>query len=63
MKVRIRTIVLGIFLQEDRLLVFRGRRSGAGMLSSTARLGGGIEFGEYGHQALSVRSAKNWAPR
>ena len=48
---RIRTIVLGIFRQEDRLLVFEGSDPARDIVFYRP-LGGGIEFGEYGHQAL-----------
>ena len=42
---RIRTIVLGIFLHEDRLLVFRGDDPARDVVFYRP-LGGGIEFGE-----------------
>jgi ADP-ribose pyrophosphatase YjhB (NUDIX family) len=42
---RIRTIVLGIFLHEGRLLVFRGDDPSRGVVFYRP-LGGGIEFGE-----------------
>ena len=42
---RIRTIVLGIFLHEDRLLVFRGDDPSRDVVFYRP-LGGGIEFGE-----------------
>jgi len=42
---RIRTIVLGIFLHEDRLLVFRGDDTARDVIFYRP-LGGGIEFGE-----------------
>ena len=42
---RIRTIVLGIFLHEDRLLVFRGDDPSRDVIFYRP-LGGGIEFGE-----------------
>lgn len=48
---QIRTIVLGIFRHEDRLLVFEGYDPIRGA-TFYRPLGGGIEFGEYGHQAL-----------
>ena len=48
---RIRTIALGIFLHEGRLLVFRGDDPARDVVFYRP-LGGGIEFGEYGHQAL-----------
>ena len=48
---KIRTIVLGIFLHEGRLLVFRGDDPSRDIVFYRP-LGGGIEFGEYGHQAL-----------
>ena len=49
---KIRTIVLGIFLHEGRLLVFRGDDPSRDVVFYRP-LGGGIEFGEYGHQALA----------
>ena len=49
---QIRTIVLGIFQHEGRLLVFEGYDPIRG-LTFYRPLGGGIEFGEYGHQALA----------
>ncbi len=48
---QIRTIVLGIFQHEGRLLVFEGYDPIRG-ITFYRPLGGGIEFGEYGHQAL-----------
>lgn len=48
---QIRTIVLGIFQHEGRLLVFEGNDPIRG-ITFYRPLGGGIEFGEYGHQAL-----------
>ena len=42
---RIRTIVLGIFLHEDRLLVFRGDDPARDVVFYRP-LGGGVEFGE-----------------
>ena len=42
---KIRTIVLGIFLHEDRLLVFRGDDPARDVVFYRP-LGGGIEFGE-----------------
>lgn len=48
---QIRTIVLGIFRHEGRLLVFEGYDPVRGA-TFYRPLGGGIEFGEYGHQAL-----------
>jgi ADP-ribose pyrophosphatase YjhB (NUDIX family) len=48
---QIRTIVLGIFQYEGRLLVFEGYDPMDG-LTFYRPLGGGIEFGEYGDQAL-----------
>lgn len=49
---KIRTIVLGIFLHEERLLVFRGEDPTRDVVFYRP-LGGGIEFGEYSHQALA----------
>ncbi len=48
----IRTIVLGIFRHEGRLLVFEGHDPIRGV-TFYRPLGGGVEFGEYGHQALA----------
>jgi ADP-ribose pyrophosphatase YjhB (NUDIX family) len=48
---KIRTIVLGIFQHDGRLLVFEGYDPADG-LNFYRPLGGGIEFGEYGDQAL-----------
>ena len=48
---QIRTIVLGIFRHEDRLLVFEGYDP-IRDVTFYRPLGGGIEFGEYGRQAL-----------
>ena len=48
---KIRAIVLGIFRHEGRLLVFKGHDPIEGD-TFYRPLGGGIEFGEYGHQAL-----------
>lgn len=48
---KIRTIVLGIFLHEDRLLVFEGGATATGRIFYRP-LGGGIEFGEQSHQAF-----------
>lgn len=48
----IRTIVLGIFRHEGRLLVFEGCDPIRGV-TFYRPLGGGVEFGEYGHQALA----------
>ncbi len=49
---QIRTIVLGIFQHEGRLLVFEGYDP-IRDITFYRPLGGGIEFGEYGHQALA----------
>lgn len=49
---QIRTIVLGIFQHEGRLLVFEGHDPIRG-ITFYRPLGGGVEFGEYGHQALA----------
>jgi ADP-ribose pyrophosphatase YjhB (NUDIX family) len=48
---KIRTIVLGIFLHEDRLLVFRGDDPARDVVFYRP-LGGGIEFGERSADAL-----------
>jgi 8-oxo-dGTP pyrophosphatase MutT (NUDIX family) len=48
---QIRTIVLGIFRDAGRLLVFEGHDPGDGA-TFYRPLGGGIEFGEYGDQTL-----------
>lgn len=48
---RIRTIVLGIFLHRGRLLVFRGDDPERDVVFYRP-LGGGIEFGERGREAL-----------
>lgn len=48
---QIRTIVLGIFRHEGRLLVFEGHDPIRGV-TFYRPLGGGVEFGEYGHDAL-----------
>lgn len=48
---KIRTIVLGIFLHNDRLLVFRGEDPERDVVFYRP-LGGGIEFGERGCDAL-----------
>jgi ADP-ribose pyrophosphatase YjhB (NUDIX family) len=48
---RIRTIVLGIFLHEDRLLVFRGDDPARDVVFYRP-LGGGVEFGERSADAL-----------
>ncbi len=48
---QIRTIVLGVFLHEGRLLVFEGYDP-VRDVTFYRPLGGGVEFGEYGHQAL-----------
>jgi len=47
-----RTIVLGIFRHEGCLLVFEGHDPIRGV-TFYRPLGGGVEFGEYGHQALA----------
>ncbi len=49
---RIRTIVLGIFLHEGRLLVFRGDDPSRGVVFYRP-LGGGIEFGERSTDAFT----------
>lgn len=48
---KIRVIVLGIFLHEDRLLVFRGEDSARDIVFYRP-LGGGIEFGEHSREAF-----------
>jgi ADP-ribose pyrophosphatase YjhB (NUDIX family) len=48
---KIRTIVLGIFLHEDRLLVFRGDDPSRDVVFYRP-LGGGIEFGERSSEAF-----------
>lgn len=48
---KIRTIVLGIFLHDNRLLVFRGDDPERGVVFYRP-LGGGIEFGERGCDAF-----------
>ena len=48
---KIRTIVLGIFLHEDRLLVFRGEDPARDVVFYRP-LGGGIEFGEPSRDAF-----------
>ncbi|MCX6029595.1 MAG: NUDIX domain-containing protein [Chloroflexi bacterium] len=53
---KIRTIVLGIFLHEGRLLVFEGGDPATGRIFYRP-LGGGIEFGEQSHQAF-VRESR-----
>lgn len=49
---QIRTIVLGIFQHEGRLLVFEGYDPLRGV-TFYRPLGGGVEFGEYGEEALA----------
>lgn len=49
---QIRTIVLGIFQHNGRLLVFEGHDPIRGV-AFYRPLGGGVEFGEYGPQALA----------
>ncbi len=48
---RIRPIALAIFRQDDRLLVFEGYDP-TKQETFYRLVGGGIEFGEYGHQAV-----------
>ena len=48
---KIRAIVLGIFLHEDRLLVFRGEDPARDVVFYRP-LGGGIEFGEHSRDAF-----------
>ena len=49
---RIRPLALGLFLHDGKLLVFEGHDPVKGQ-TFYRPLGGGIEFGEYGHQALA----------
>ena len=50
---RIRPIAIGIFRQEDRILVFESREPDARGQIFYRPLGGSIEFGERGHEALA----------
>jgi len=47
----IRPVAIGVFWRGDEILVFRGRDTVSGA-TFYRPLGGGIEFGEYGHEAL-----------
>jgi 8-oxo-dGTP pyrophosphatase MutT (NUDIX family) len=48
---KVRPLALGIFRRNDRILVFESRKELTGEIFYRP-LGGAIEFGEYGHQAL-----------
>jgi ADP-ribose pyrophosphatase YjhB (NUDIX family) len=50
---RIRPIVIGIFWREDAILVFESREPDSRGRIFYRPLGGSIEFGEYGHEALA----------
>ena len=50
---RIRPITIGIFRREDKILVFESREHDSRGRIFYRPLGGSIEFGEYGHQALA----------
>ena len=50
---QIRPIVIGIFRRDDAMLVFESREPDSGGQIYYRPLGGSIEFGEYGHQALA----------
>ena len=50
---RIRPIVIGIFCREDAILVFESREPDSRGRIFYRPLGGSIEFGEYGHEALA----------
>jgi 8-oxo-dGTP pyrophosphatase MutT (NUDIX family) len=49
---QIRPIAIGIFRRDDQILVFEGYDPAKGE-TFYRPLGGAIEFGEYGHQALA----------
>lgn len=49
---QIRPIAIGIFRRGDQILVFEGHDPASGEVFYRP-LGGAIEFGEYGHQALA----------
>jgi ADP-ribose pyrophosphatase YjhB (NUDIX family) len=49
---QIRPIAIGIFRRDDQILVFEGYDPALGE-TFYRPLGGAIEFGEYGHQALA----------
>lgn len=50
---RIRPIAIGIFRREDEILVFESRERDSRGRIFYRPLGGSIEFGEYGEQALA----------
>jgi 8-oxo-dGTP pyrophosphatase MutT (NUDIX family) len=50
---RIRPIAIGIFRRDDTILVFESRQPDSRGRIFYRPLGGSIEFGEYGHQALA----------
>ena len=50
---QIRPIVIGIFRRGDAILVFESREPDSGGQIYYRPLGGSIEFGEYGHEALA----------
>jgi NADH pyrophosphatase NudC (nudix superfamily) len=50
---QIRPIVIGIFRRDDAILVFESREPDSGGQIYYRPLGGSIEFGEYGHEALA----------
>lgn len=52
MQAHIRVIAIGIFLQQGRILVFEGREPRSGQVFCRP-LGGGVEFGERGREALA----------
>ncbi len=50
---QIRPIVIGIFRRDDAILVFESREHDSRGQIFYRPLGGSIEFGEYGHEALA----------
>jgi NADH pyrophosphatase NudC (nudix superfamily) len=50
---QIRPIAIGIFRRDDRILVFESRERDSRGRIFYRPLGGSIEFGEYGDQALT----------
>ena len=50
---RIRPIVIGIFWRDETILVFESREPDSRGRIFYRPLGGSIEFGEYGHEALA----------
>ena len=50
---QIRPIVIGIFRRDDAILVFESREHDSGGQIFYRPLGGSIEFGERGHEALA----------